>query len=359
MTMALDSGVARDVSAPRAAPPKRPLSAALGPATLAGRISVSVVVPTYNRPALLDRCLRALLMQDFDPEDYEIIVANDKPDAATRDAVARLRAEWGPAASIHYLPVTRGDGPAAARNAGWRIACGRVVAFTDDDTIPSRRWLREGLRALTPQVAAVSGRTLVPLPPRPTDYERDAAGLEAGEFVTANCFVHRSVLEAVGGFDERFRAAWREDSDLHFTLLERGGSIVRAPEAVVLHPVRPAPWGVSLQQQRKVQYDALLYKKHPELYRQRLRPGVRWDYYTILLFLLLAPAALLAGRPLLAAACLAGWGLMTLAFALRRLRGTSRDPRHIAEMLFTSAAIPPLSIWWRLTGALRYRVAFF
>lgn len=356
MTMALDSRLR--LPANRTAAPRPSLAAALAAAPSAGKISVSVVVPTYNRPALLDRCLRALLMQDFDPEDYEIIVANDKPDAATHDAVARLRAEWGPAAPIHYLPVTRSAGPAAARNAGWRIASGRVIAFTDDDTIPSRRWLREGLRALTPQVAAVTGRTLVPLPPRPTDYERDAAGLENGEFVTANCFVHRTVLDAVGGFDERFRAAWREDSDLHFTLLEHGGTIARASEAVVLHPVRPAPWGVSLRQQRKMQYDALLYRKHPQLYRERLSPRLRWDYYLIVAALAMTPLALLAGQRALAAASFGSWLLLTLALALRRLRGTSRAPRHIAEMLWTSAGIPVAASFWRLVGALRYRVLF-
>src|SRR5690606_10619854 len=101
------------------------------------------------------------------------------------------------------------------------------------------------------------------------------------EFVTANCFVRRTVLEAVGGFDERFRAAWREDSDLHFVMLERGLKLMKVPAAVVVHPVRPARWGVCLRIQRKSQYDALLYKKHPELYRRRIGPNRPRDYYAI------------------------------------------------------------------------------
>ena len=78
--------------------------------------------------------------------------------------------------------------------------------------------------------------------------------------------------------DERFSAAWREDSDLHFTLLLHGGQIDRVPSALVVHPVRPARWGVSLNQQRKSLFNALLYKKHPRLYRQRIRPWPPWDY---------------------------------------------------------------------------------
>ena len=69
---------------------------------------------------------------------------------------------------------------------------------------------------------------------------------------------------AIGGFDERFPEAWREDSDLQFTLLEQGYTIKPAPQAVVTHPVRPAPWGVGLKMQRKSQFEALLYKKHPQ-----------------------------------------------------------------------------------------------
>ena len=41
---------------------------------------VSVVVPTYRRPQLLDRCLRALLAQNFPPHAYEIIVVDDGPE---------------------------------------------------------------------------------------------------------------------------------------------------------------------------------------------------------------------------------------------------------------------------------------
>ena len=47
------------------------------------------------------------------------------------------------------------------------------------------------------------------------------------------------------------------------------------------------------------------------------------------------------------------------ALALRRLRGTTRTPEHVAEMLLTSAAIPFLSLYWRMKGALRFRVPFF
>ena len=283
---------------------------------------VSVVVPTCGRPDLLERCLGALERQSLPREQYEIIVSDD----------SELR-----------------SGPAAARNRGWRKARAPVVAFTDDDTVPDRAWLEEGIAAARRGADAVAGHTVMPLSDPPTDYERNESGLERAEFITANCFVRRYVLQELGGFDESFRMPWREDSDLHFRLLEGGYRIARADAARVVHPVRPAPWGVSLRQQKKVVFDALLFRKHPRLYRERIRAAPRWDYYLTVLCLALSPFSWIA---------FAFWAGLTGRFIAHRLHGTSKAPRHIAEMVVTSMLIPPLSVFWRLVGAVRYRVAF-
>jgi GT2 family glycosyltransferase len=284
---------------------------------------VSVVVPTCGRAELLERCVAALENQSLPRGEYEIIVVDD----------SALR-----------------SGPAAARNRGWRKARAPVIAFTDDDTVPDREWLKRALEAMKEDVDAATGRIVMPIPRKPTDYERDAQGLERAEFVTANCFIRKAVLERLGGFDEGFRLPWREDSDLHFRLLRSGARLAHAPQAVVVHPVRPAGWGVSVKQQKKVMYDALLFKKHRRLYRERIRSGARWDYYFIVASLALAatgstPALLL-------------WALLTLRFLLQRLRGASKRPSHVLEMAVTSVLIPPLAVFWRVAGALRYRVAF-
>jgi glycosyltransferase involved in cell wall biosynthesis len=322
------------------------------------KLRISVVVPTYQRPDLLGRCLAALDAQDLDPVGYEVIVADDAASAITRQQVEGFAGQAR--ASVVYVPVTGAHGPAAARNAGWRRARGDVIAFTDDDCIPDRGWLAAGLAAFAAdaQVIGASGRVVVPLPDKPTDYERDAAGLEGAEFVTANCFCRCNALAALGGFDERFSAAWREDSDLHFGLLNLDGRVLKVPDAVVVHPVRPAPWGVSLRQQKKSLFDALLYKKHPDHYCQRVRRDPPWDYYGTVAALGLAAGAIWTERPGWTLAALGTWAFLTGRFCVRRLRGTSRAPEHVAELLVTSALIPPLSVFWRLYGACKFRVFF-
>lgn len=317
--------------------------------------AVAVVMATYRRPALLRRCLEALLQQTLAHEAYEVIVVDDGRSAETRAVVEEL-ATRSAAPRLRYLLPEGSRGPAGARNRGWRASTAAVIAFTDDDTVPDADWLRQGLAALGPHVA-VCGRVIVPMSAVPTDHEKNTHGLETAEFVTANAFVRRAALEAAGGFDERYTRAWREDSDLHFSLL-RGGSVGGAPAAIVLHPVRAAPWGISLAQQANVYFDALLYKKHPELYRERIRRHPPWRYFVIVGCSAAALACAVA-RAWPAAGVLAGVALAGIAsFAWQRLRGTAHTPSHIAEMLVTSAAIPFLAVYWRLAGAWRFKVLF-
>lgn len=365
-------------------------------------ILISVVVPTYRRAALLERCLDALLAQSLPPDQFEVIVVDDGPeDPTTRRYITalqdRLQAShvllpkptlaWAyseeagqnpyqnagvltnhfvpvtslqPASAprIVYLPSEHSNGPAAARNLGWRAAGGKYIAFTDDDCIPTKDWLKNGLAALERGADGVSGQVIVPLPPHPTDHDLNTTGLERSLFITANCFYRKQALEKVGGFDERFKAAWREDSDLFFTLKESGCRLVRSPRAVVIHPIRPEPWGSSLRQQRKSIYNALLYKKHPTLYRQVIQPSPPWHYYGMLVSLLLVLVGMRRSAPGIKYLGLAGWLVQVGSFAFHRLRNTSHAPRHILEMLITSVLIPPLSIFWRVRGALKYRVFF-
>ncbi len=321
---------------------------------MTGSPLISVVVPTYKRPDLLERCLAALLKQNLPRDDWEILVCDDGPSAQTQALVERVAEHAGGRPPVRYLPVSNTQGPAGARNVGWRAARAPVIAFTDDDTMPEPGWLKAGLEAMASGVEAAVGTVLMPLPDEPGDLERDAARLTEAEFVTANCFVRRDALDAVGGFDERFTLAWREDSDLHFALLERGFTIVPAPAATVVHPLRPMPFGASLGMQKKVMFDVLLYRKFPELYRQRIRPGPPWLYLTICASLMALLLGLLAGRWEVAAAAAAAWALLTTYFFIRRLRLSACTLRNVAEVLFTSLFIPPLSIYWRAVGAARF-----
>jgi len=203
--------------------------------------ALSVVIPTRDRPEMLERCLTAL-RADLEPGD-EIIVA----DSASRDATAV--AEVAGRADARVVRCDR-PGASLARNAGWREARHETVAFVDDDVRVLPGWsagLRRGFDDL--EVVFVTGRVVVPddqqAAERPvavtsrTEPETLHPGLMGDLGASANLAVRRSALDAVGGFDETLGpgswAASAEDLDL-FDRLFREGHVGRfEPSAVAEH----------------------------------------------------------------------------------------------------------------------------
>lgn len=340
-------------------------------------ISVSVVVPTCGRMDLLDRCLDALTRQTFPAGTYEVIVVDDQPSHNTLHLVAGWRArtlDRGPRLVYLANSAEHGQhGPAAARNLGWRAAQAPIVAFTDDDGVPAPAWLAEGLAAFGDEVDVLCGHVDKPMPAAPPPAQpvvppgparaqaHDGHLAQTPEVCGTNCFCRKRVLEALGGFDERFEQSRHGDADLHFRLLGIGARIVPAPAAVVVQPVPPMPWGASLVQTRRAVFDALLYKKHPRLYREKIGASPLLEYYLATLLLLTGLGALLAGAGIIAPVAGLAWLALTARLAAQRLRGGARSPNtglHVLDMIVTSALIPPLAVFWRLVGAIRYRVRF-
>lgn len=319
-------------------------------------LKISVVIPTYRRPRLLTRCLGAVLSQDFPVNEFEIIIVSDGEDHASGEAIAEMLSQKYPVVQYYSLPQKAG--PAAARNLGWLLAQGNLVVFTDDDCLPAREWLSAMWKAYEKEQkeeVAFSGETVVPIQNEPTDYERNISQLASAEFITANCACTKKALQTVRGFDERFRMAWREDSDLQFKFIQSGIPIVKVPTAVVTHPVRKAPWGISIREERKGMFNALLYKKYPILYKEKIQPKPPLHYYAIAFCLLLFLAGVANDKPLPKFAGLSGWITLTSWFALKRLRSTSHSLNHVSEMFFTSAVIPMLSLFWKFYGSLKFK----
>jgi len=321
-------------------------------------VKVSIIVPTYRRSQLLKRCINSLLSQDFLKEDYEIVIVSDGVDEQTNKVILESKANKHFSNIFYYsLPIKRG--PAAARNAGWKMARGKLVLFTDDDCIPTYDWVRCYFNAFTfyaEPLVALTGKIIVPTSKNPTDFELNTAHLEDADFVTANCACSKIALEKVNGFDENFTMAWREDSDLHFKLLKQQVPVLKIEEAVVFHPVRQAPWGVSLKEQKKSMFNALLFKKHPELYKELIKSSVLWNYYWMIILLPAFFIALFYHQKFIAFICFSAWMVLVSLFIYKRLSGSSRSFKHVAEMVATSILIPFLSVYWNLYGAYKFKV---
>jgi GT2 family glycosyltransferase len=182
---------------------------------------VSVVVPTYQRVALLEEALRSALAQTY--ERLELLVEDD----GSTDGSERMVASLGdPRLSYAWAPNT--GYPAPVRNRAIRRAKGALVAFLDsDDVWEPHKLARQVPRLLAdPTLLAVSSRasaippshrrlTLVP-DKRPTFHEALSAG---GGILNSGTVVRREVFDAVGLLDEDRALRAVEDLDLWLRIL--------------------------------------------------------------------------------------------------------------------------------------------
>jgi glycosyltransferase involved in cell wall biosynthesis len=205
-----------------------------GPSAPAAQGPVSVVVATRNRPQRLRACLAAITTTLRDGD--ELLVVDSA--STTRETLAVAEA-----AGARILRL-EAPGASRARNAGWKAARHRRIAFTDDDCLPQRGWL--DALAGHPHADFVTGRVEAPAPvDRPVAVKTDAepAALDASTHeplgASNNLLVGRELLECTGGFDERLGpGTWPESAEdlaLFDRLLHAGGRGQYEPAALVLH----------------------------------------------------------------------------------------------------------------------------
>lgn len=310
-------------------------------------MTVDVVIPTVGRPGL--RLLLSSLRAQRGAGLGRILVVDDRRDGA-------------PLALPEGVEGRRsgGRGPAAARNAGWRASTARWVAFVDDDVETPEGWAAQlvaDVERAGERVGAVQGRVRVPAPRgRPTDWERQVLGLEQARYATADIAYRRDVLELVGGFDERFPRAYREDADLALRVLRAGFAIERG-RRVAIHPIGPAPWWASAARQRGNADDALMRRLHGRGWRREAgATGGRFPRHVAIVAAgLTAAGAALLGHRTLAAVAGSLWVAGEAEFLWARIRPGAGTAREIAAMLATSVAIPPLAVAHRVAGEVSAR----
>lgn len=320
----------------------------------------TVVVPTLGRPSL--NALLAALAQQEPALDALVVLVDDRPGAP--DDLSPL---CSAAAEGLHVGVVRagGGGPARARNIGWRHARTPWVTFLDDDVVPGPGWTGALARDLAHADAVAGsvgseGRIVVPLPAdrRPTDWERGTAGLASARWITADLSYRRAALAGVGGFDERFPRAFREDADLALRLGGDRGTVL-AGTRTTTHPVRPADNLVSLRQQAGNADDFLMRAVHgPDWHVRAQAPlGRRRRHVATTAAGALALGAVAARRWRAAGLAGAVWTAGTTELAWARIAPGPRDLAEVRRMVLTSVAIPAAATWHSARGALRHRRA--
>ena len=319
---------------------------------------VSVIVPVYNRAAMIADTLASLMAQDYPHDLLEIIIVDDASTDETPTVVqaARERSVFSIVSCLH----AERRGPAAARNTGIARAKGEILGFTDSDCRPSPRWVSCAVSSFRPEVGLVSGPIHpVTNPARWPGYFHHQMPEVRGEnplYPTANIFFLKKVVQTVGGFDERFTMVVGEDTDLAWRIKRSGYQSAFAEGAVVDHEASRISVGKWLREPLRNQIFPHLMAKYPELRHELLWGGCFMFRDT--------PAIYLALTGLITAATTGFIGaiatVLPLLYIMRSLAYYDlKDPRrwwkipvkyvlHITRLLITVGAL-----WY---GSLRFRV---
>jgi cellulose synthase/poly-beta-1,6-N-acetylglucosamine synthase-like glycosyltransferase len=206
-----------------------------------GLPSISVIVPVHDDPEGVRRCLAGLRDQDYPLARVQVLVCDN---ASTR-TVGDVSGATGGELSVSVLtePV---PGSYRARNTCLSRATGEVLAFTDADCTPDREWLSRGVSALQAGSDLAAGRVQVYAErgrANPMEVHEMVAAFPQQKYVermnfgvTANLFVRRAVVDAIGPFAEDLTSGG--DREFCQRAVSAGHRLVYVPDAVVRHPAR-------------------------------------------------------------------------------------------------------------------------
>jgi GT2 family glycosyltransferase len=251
------------------------------------RRDVSVVVPSYNRAAVLKESLDALHLQTYPHDRMEVVVIDDGSTDETGQVVRRFAAATDLAVVYERM---ENSGPAAARNRGVSLARGSVVLFIGDDIVADSALVAEHVKCHSPDDSPFGRAALGHTTWHPGmhvtsfmhwlehggpqfDYEsvarQDPVGF--GAFWTCNISVKRDFLRIFGLFDQQFRQAVWEDIELGCRLSRVGLEIRYVPEAVAYHKHATDLASYARRQLSSGRSASLMLSRCPEMEREILR----------------------------------------------------------------------------------------
>jgi GT2 family glycosyltransferase len=203
---------------------------------------ISIIIPTYNRPAQLKTCLESIACLDYPADRFEVIVVDDGSHTPLEEMVFPFRGK------IELTLLSQpNSGPGVARNSGAMRAKGQLLVFTDDDCRPAVGWLKKlaSCFAETPD-HAIGGRTLNALAENPYSVTSHAImeyvyayynvdPNHARFFASNNLSMPADLFNAIGGFNAGWPVPASEDRELCDRWLHQGYRMTYAPEAIVYH----------------------------------------------------------------------------------------------------------------------------
>lgn len=209
---------------------------------LARSVFFSIVIPTYNRLPILQKCLLAMEAQTYDPQlitEYEIVVVDD---GSTDGTIAWLTSN--PILLPHVkIYEQEHKGASAARNLGVERALGDTIIFIDSDLVVTPTFLQSHAVALLDGQTKAGNDKVFTYGAvintanfeDPTSEPYKVTDFSNAYFATGNVAIAKHWLLDVGLFDLGFSLYGWEDLELGVRLKDRGIKMIKCPQAVGYH----------------------------------------------------------------------------------------------------------------------------
>ena len=225
----------------------------------------SIVIPAYNSAKLLSRCLEALEKQSAPKAEFEVTVVDDGSTDETLEMLSQFKAQTE--LNLQWTSIPN-YGPGNARNAGVAKSAGSWIGFIDADVIPDPDWVKNAIQLIQqkPDAGAFEGRTEVTQRNLATPFTHQTENTDGGRYPTCNLLVRRNLAN----FHPAYLIPFREDTDLAFSILASGYSIIFAPALIVEHPPLSSSYSRPLVLARRYYYDGLLARRFPSRYQLEL-----------------------------------------------------------------------------------------
>jgi glycosyltransferase involved in cell wall biosynthesis len=235
---------------------------------------ISVVIPTYNRLPILQKCLVALEKQELTDskiDGYEIVLVDDGSSDRTVVWLAENQA------NLPHLKVIEQNhqGAAAARNSGVINAVGDTIIFIDSDLVVTGTFLQSHADALVKGKQEIKSDRLFTYGAvintnnfdNPTSEPYKITDFSAAYFATGNVAIARKWLEDAGLFDAGFQLYGWEDLELGVRLKKLDLKLIKCPAAIGYHwhpsfSLEQIPKMIEQEIQRG-KMGVVFYNKHP------------------------------------------------------------------------------------------------
>jgi len=262
-------------------------------------IEVSVIIPTFKRKDSLLRLLKSLVPEMTDK--YEIVVCEQFiNNGSSFKSFAKKHNIL-----LQYIFLKRTIGTSAAKNTAVKKSNGKYIIFFDDDVAIKRNCIKNLIRNFKDKkIGAVGGRVITIDQAIEENYKNVGKITFFGKFtdgfsskirqnidtvIGCNCAWRKDVFEKIGGFDEKFTGAIREDSDISLRTLKEEYKILFEPDALVLHLREPTGGGRKTEGRLEWYYNFLsnetyFFLKHRPKIIVPIILATRWEWIARCMF---------------------------------------------------------------------------